>query len=111
MGEELGINHIDQPFVAHRAGKEDRVAFQHHHVQAGVKQAQMLGSRHPAPTTAADHHPLARRLGQQGVGLHVDQERQRAARLGQSGPRTQGRTGGEKLASIESHVDLRKVRC
>ena len=74
-GQEVGVDDIDQPLVAHRAGEEDRVAFEHDNIQRRVQFFQVLGGADAAPASTTDNHPFARRFRQQRVGLHIDQER------------------------------------
>lgn len=55
---------------------------------------------------AADHDPLAPGFRQQRIGLHLDQERQRAGRRGDTCRCPECRAGGEELSSVEGHVSV-----
>ena len=57
-----------------------------------------------APPTPANHHALAAGFRQQRVGLHLDQERQRAGRGSDTRCRAQGSTGCQKLSSVQAHL-------
>ena len=71
-----------------------------------VEQAQVLCGRDAAPAAAADHDPLAPGFRQQRIGLHLDQERQRAGRRGDACRCPECRAGGEELSSVEGHVSV-----
>ena len=68
--QKVGGDDVHQPFVAHRAGEEHRVALQHNHLQFRGHQAQLARGRYAAPAASGNHHPASLAGHEFGGGAH-----------------------------------------
>ena len=73
LHQKIGINDIDQPLVAQRAGPEHRITLKQNHFEVGRLFAQMARRRHATPATAGDHHAAFAGTRNQFRGRRHDQ--------------------------------------
>ena len=98
MVHEVGIDDVHQPLVAHRAGPEGGVAFQHHHIGIRHPLAQVACGGQATPATATNDDARATHMTRQQAGFRSDDGRCRNGGQGQAGGRTQrhGRRRGHE---------------
>ena len=69
MHQELGVDDVDQPLVAERAGPEHGIAFEQYDFEVGRLRTKMTGRSQTTPAAAGnDHAALARLRHQRGRG-------------------------------------------
>ena len=108
--DKVGVDDVHQPLVAHRAGPEGGVAFQHHHIGLGYPLSQVACRGQAAPATATDDDARATAMARQQARFGVDDGGCRYGGQGQAGGRTQrqGRRRGHEGSAF--HVK-NEVKC
>ncbi len=99
--QEIRVDDVNQPLVAHGAGPERGVTFDQHHLCLGHQLGQVLGSCHPTP--AAPTNDNARALGvarQDLAGVGNDGGGREAGRGQNQGSKCGSRRGQQEVSTI-----------